>query len=68
MMRVFEHRNGDLVVPRTAALSTGDVEILGDGEQRIGPEHPDFAAWRRDIERGTVECKPLPMSPHLPRR
>jgi len=66
-MRVFEHRNGDLVVPRTATLTTGDVDILGDGEERIGPGHPDYAAWRADIERGIVEVKPLPLFPHLPR-
>jgi len=64
MMRVFEHRDGSLVVPVTARLSTGDVDILGDGEQRIGPAHPDFAAWRRDIERGIVELEPLSIFRH----
>ena len=54
-MFVFEHPNGDLVVPRRAELDG----ILGDGEERITPEHPDYEKWRNDIARGIVELRPV---------
>jgi len=51
-MTITEHANGDLTVPRTAEIEAEG--ILGDGEERITAEHPEYVSWRDDIERGVV--------------
>jgi hypothetical protein len=50
-MHVEELPNGHLLVP--ARAESEDPEhgtVLGDGMIEIGPDHPDYAEWREDLE------------------
>jgi hypothetical protein len=51
---VVRRPNGDLTVPRRAE---GDNGVIGDGVERIDPDHPDYADWIAAIERGSVELR-----------
>lgn len=52
-MIVTTYKNGDLLVPRRA-----EGDAIGDGLERIGPEHPDYMKWQDAIDREAVDTAP----------
>ncbi len=50
--------DGNILIP----LSARTEDIIGDGAEEITQDHPDYAVWLEDIERGL-----LPFDERLPR-
>jgi hypothetical protein len=51
---VRRYSNGTLEVP---VRVEGPGGAIGDGVQRIGPDHPDYADWQRSIREGMVDVE-----------
>lgn len=41
-MIVSKLENGNLLIPRRAEADDGTI---GDGQEEIGPDHPDYLTW-----------------------